>query len=46
VELQVDTTFAQLDGNAEQLLMLPAGTNLLPVMSQESKVEVKVQVME
>lgn len=46
VELAADTTFAQIEGEPEQLLMLPAGTNLLPVMSQDSKIEVKLQVLE
>jgi hypothetical protein len=46
VELQVETTFAQIEGAPVQLLLLPAGTNVLPVMAMESKMEVKAQVME
>ncbi len=37
VELAVDTTFAQEDGKSEQLVMLPAGTNVLEVMSSDCK---------
>ena len=38
VELALDTTFAQLEGASEQLVMLPQGTNVLEVMSSEGKV--------
>lgn len=38
VELSVDTTFAQEQGNGEQLLMIPQGTNVLEVMSSDCKV--------
>lgn len=37
VELAVDTTFAQEDGGPEQLLLLAAGTNILPVLSRDCK---------
>jgi len=45
VELEVETQFVQTEG-AEQLLTLPAGVNVLPVMSHDSKVAVKAQVLE
>ena len=38
VELALDTVFAQEDTKSEQLLTLPAGTNVLEVMSSDCKV--------
>lgn len=37
VELAIDTQFAQEDGNNPELLMLAAGTNVLPCMSSDCK---------
>lgn len=37
-ELAADTTFAQEEGKQEQLLMLPAGTNILGEMSLDNKI--------
>lgn len=38
VELAVETIFAQEEGHGEQLLTIPAGTNVLEVMSSDCKV--------
>lgn len=38
VELAEDSQFAQEEGDGEQLMFLPKGTNVLEVMSQDSKV--------
>ena len=43
-ELLEDTTFGQLEGTPEQLLFLPKGTNLLPVLSREAKINLKVEL--
>ncbi len=39
VELAIDTQFAQEDGKNPELLMLAAGTNVLPCMSSDCKVK-------
>lgn len=43
IELALDTTFAQTEG-AEQLLELPAGTNIRDVMSIDSKVALRKEI--
>ena len=43
VELAVDTTFAQSEG-AETLLELSAGTNILEVMSLDSKMKLREEI--
>lgn len=43
-ELCVDTQFAQVAGAPEQLLWLAAGTNILPVMSRECKITLRVEL--
>jgi len=42
VELAADTTFAQEDEKQEQLVFLPAGTNVLSEMSLDSKIALRV----
>ena len=44
VELAADTTFAQEDGKQEQLLFLPAGTNVLGEMSLDSKINLHAEL--
>lgn len=44
VELEFATTFAQMEGVQEQLVMLPAGVNVMPMLSQETKVALRVEV--
>ncbi len=44
VELAADTTFAQEDGKQEQLLFFPQGTNVLPEMSLDSKISLRVEL--
>jgi hypothetical protein len=44
VELVEDSMFAQLPGQPDQLLHLPAGANILPVMSQDSKVALRAEL--
>jgi hypothetical protein len=44
VELTLDTTFAAEDGKQEQLLYLPAGTNVLEVMSLDCKLAVRKEL--
>lgn len=44
VELAQDTQFAQEHGKQEQLLFLPAGTNVLEVMSLDSKINLRVEL--
>jgi len=41
--LAEDTTFSQLEG-AEQLVLLPAGTDILPCMSKDCKVRLRMEV--
>ena len=43
VELTADTSFTQTAG-PEQILLLPAGTNILPEMSHDSKVALRVEL--
>lgn len=43
VELVSDTTFAQMQG-AEQLLFLPAGTNILPELLTDIKVAIRKEL--
>ena len=44
VELVHETLFAQTPGTPEQMMYLPAGTNILPLMSQESIRVLKLQL--
>ena len=44
VELALDTQFAQEYKKQEQLLFLPAGTNVLPMMSLDSKISLRVEL--
>lgn len=44
VELTLDTQFAAEEGQGEQLLFLPAGTNVLEVMSLDSKLAVRKEL--
>ena len=44
VELALDTQFAAEAGHGEQLLMLPAGTNVLEVMALDSKLAVRKEL--
>lgn len=44
VELEVATTFAQMEGAALQLLQLPAGVNVLPLLSKECKMQIWMEV--
>jgi len=44
VELAHETRFAQDHKSAEQLLFFPAGTDVLPVMSLESKIALQVEL--
>lgn len=44
VELAADTQFAQEDGKQEQLLFLPAGTNVLGEMSLDSKINLHAEL--
>ena len=44
VELALDTQFAQEDGKQEQLLFLPAGTNVLGEMSLDSKIHLHAEL--
>ena len=44
VELALDTMFAQEEGKQEQLLHLPAGTNVLPMMSLDSKIALRIEL--
>src|SRR3990167_2930736 len=44
VELTLDTQFAAEEGHGEQLLFLPAGTNVLEVMSLDSKLAVRKEL--
>ena len=44
IELVEATTFAQIAGQPDQLLELPAGANILPVMGQDSKIAVRVEL--
>lgn len=44
VELEFATTFAAMSETATELLQLPAGTNVLPVMSQDCKVALRVEL--
>ncbi len=43
-ELAVDTQFFPTAGGAEQLLWLRAGVNVLPVMSQDSKINLRLEM--
>ena len=43
VELVSDTTFAQMQG-AEQLLFLPAGTNILPELPSDLKIAIRKEL--
>jgi len=43
VELDLDTTFAQTEGEG-QLMTLPAGTNILEVMSLDSKLSLRKEI--
>ena len=43
IELAQDTLFAQTDG-AEELLMLPAGTNIQEEMSRDSKIALRMEL--
>lgn len=43
-ELVADTQFAQEDGQQEQLLWIPAGTNLLEVMSRDCKINLRTEL--
>lgn len=44
VELATDTQFAQIEGQPEQLLWLRAGVNVLLVMSQNSKIALRMEL--
>lgn len=44
VELVHETLFAQTPGTPAQMIYLPAGTNILPLMSQESVRVLKLQL--
>lgn len=44
VELAVDTQLAQENGSPEQMLFLPAGTNVLGEMSLDCKIAVRVEL--
>jgi len=44
VELCIDTQFAQTADAPEQLLWLAAGTNILPTMSRECKITLRVEL--
>lgn len=44
VELEFDTQFGQTEGQPEQLLFLAAGVNVLPVMGQDCKVGLKMEL--
>jgi hypothetical protein len=44
VELAAETQFAAEDGAPEGLLWLPKGTNVLPVMSQDSKLALRAEL--
>ena len=44
VELAIDTMCAQEDGSPEQLLMLPAGTNVLEVMTLDCKLALRKEL--
>ena len=44
-ELLEDTTFAQLEGTVEQLLFLPKGTNILPSLSKDAKINLKMELV-
>jgi hypothetical protein len=44
VELAGETQFAQEDGKQPQLLWLPAGTNVLEVMSTDCKINLKMEL--
>lgn len=44
ITLEDDTQFAQLAGAPDQLLLLSKGTNILPLLSQETKIAVKIEV--
>ncbi len=44
VELALDTQFAADSSDREELLMLPAGTNIIEVMSRDCKIALLVEV--
>lgn len=44
VELEAPTQFAQVEGAPVQILHLPAGVNVLPVMSQDCKIALKMEI--
>ena len=44
VELAADEQFAQTAGVTEQLLWLPAGANILPLLSRDAKISIKVEL--
>jgi hypothetical protein len=44
VELIEDTMFAQIDSAPEQLLHLPKGVNILPVMGRDCRIALRVEL--